>query len=94
MVFPSSIGTPMNPANLWRHTQALLKRAGIPHHHLHLYRHTFASLHLAAGADLHEVSKLLGHSGVQITSDVYGHLTRQARQAAAERIEKALRAAT
>ncbi len=93
LIFPSRLGTPMNPANLWRHTQALLGRAGIPHHHLHLYRHTFASLHLAAGADLHEVSKLLGHSGVQITSDVYGHLTRQVRQAAAERIERALRTA-
>jgi len=94
LVFPSAVGTPMNPSNLWRHTQALLRRAGIPHHHLHLYRHTFASLHLAAGADLHEVSKLLGHSGVQITSDVYGHLTRQARSKAAERIERVLRNAT
>ncbi|SRR5579884_377823 len=94
LVFPSSVGTPYNPANLWRHTAALLGRAGIPHHHLHRYRHTFASLHLAAGADLHEVSKLLGHSGVQITSDVYGHLTRQARQQAAARIEQALRQAT
>jgi integrase len=94
LVFPSSVGTPYNPPNLWRHTAALLKRAGIPHHHLHLYRHTFASLHLAAGADLYEVSKLLGHSGVQITSDVYGHLTRQARQGAAARIEQALRQAT
>jgi integrase len=94
LVFPSGVGTPLNPSNLWRHTAALLKRAGIPHHHLHLYRHTFASLHLAAGADLHEVSKLLGHSGVQITSDVYGHLTRHARQAAAARIEQALRQAT
>jgi integrase len=91
LVFPSSIGTPMNPSNLWRHAAAILKRAGIPHHHLHLYRHTFASLHLAAGAELHEVSKLLGHSGVQITSDVYGHLTRQARHTAADRIERAIR---
>ena len=44
--------------------------------------------------DSHEVSKLLGHSGVQITSDIYGHLTRQVRQNAAERIERTLRKAT
>lgn len=94
LVFHCGVGTPLNPSNLWRHTAALLKRAGIPHHHLHLYRHTFASLHRAAGAELHEVSKLLGDSGVQITSDVYGHLTRQSRQAAATRIERALRQAT
>jgi integrase len=91
LIFPSSVGTPLNPANLWRHTRALLRRAGIPHHRLHLYRHTFASLHLAEGADLHEVSKLLGHSGVQITANVYGHLTRQVRQTAAARIERVLR---
>jgi integrase len=93
LIFPNTLGALTNPANLWRHTQALIKRAGLPHHHVHLYRHTFASLHLAAGADLHEVSKLLGHSGVQITSNVYGHLTRQARQAAATRIDLALRQA-
>src|SRR5207248_119904 len=58
LVFPSARGTPLNPSNLWRHTAALLKRAGIPHHRMHLYRHTFASLHLAEGAELHEVSRL------------------------------------
>jgi site-specific recombinase XerD len=90
LVFPSARGTPLNPSNVWRHTAALLKRAGIAHHRMHLYRHTFASLHLAEGAELHEVSKLLGHSGIQITSDIYGHLTRQARREAADRIQRAI----
>jgi integrase len=90
LLFCSEAGTPMNASNLWRHTAALLKRAGIPHHRLHIYRHTFASLQLAEGAELHEVSKLLGHSGIQITNDTYGHLTRSARHAAAARIDRAL----
>jgi integrase len=45
---------------------------------------------LAQGAELHDVSKLLGHSGIQITSDVYGHLTRQSRREAADRIQRAI----
>jgi integrase len=76
LVIPSGVGTPLNPSSLWRHTWGILRRAGFPYPRLHLYRHTFASLHLAAGADLYDVSKLLGHSGSQITSDVYGHPTR------------------
>lgn len=90
LVFPSRVGTPLNTANLWRYTAKLLEHAGIPHHKMHLYRHTFASLHLAEGAELHEVPKLLGHSSLQITSDIYGHMTRQSRCVAVDRIQRAL----
>lgn len=42
---------------------------------LHLLRHTFACRLLEAGVDLFVVSKLLGHSSVQVT-ERYGHLAR------------------
>jgi integrase len=37
-------------------------------------RHLFATIMLNGGADLAAVSKLLGHSSTQMTSDVYYHL--------------------
>jgi len=41
---------------------------------LHECRHTFASLMIAAGVNAKALSTYMGHSGVSITFDRYGHL--------------------
>lgn len=46
----------------------------LPSVKFHALRHLQASLMLAAGVSLPLVSKRLGHSSVQITSDTYSHL--------------------
>jgi integrase len=43
-----------------------------------------ASLQLAAGVDIAIVSKRLGHSKIDLTSDTYGHLIGKAGKQAAE----------
>lgn len=43
----------------------------------HQLRHTYATLHYEAGTDPLTTSKLLGHSGVQLTLDTYTHLDEQ-----------------
>lgn len=86
LVFTTSIGTPLEAGNVWRSFKTILEDAELPHIRFHDLRHTAASLLLAQGAELWEVSKLLGHSGIQITNDVYGHLYPQARRAAADRM--------
>lgn len=40
----------------------------------HDLRHTIATLLLQAGVPIAHVSKMLGHSGIAITNDFYGHL--------------------
>ncbi len=52
--------------------------------------HSAASLLLASGVQLAEVSKLLGHSELRLTSDVYGHLQRETAARAAERMDAVL----
>lgn len=47
---------------------------GFPPIRLHDLRHTSASLGLAAGESLVEVSKRLGHSQLAITADTYTHV--------------------
>lgn len=56
----------------------VLDRLGRPtftgHFHPHEFRHTAASLAIAAGADVKVVQRMLGHRSAAMTLDRYGHL--------------------
>ena len=41
----------------------------------HCFRHTFAARYLEAGVPLKTVSALLGHAQLQLTTDLYMHVT-------------------
>lgn len=41
---------------------------------LHACRHLYASMSIAAGVNAHALCKYMGHSGIQVTFDLYGHL--------------------
>lgn len=83
-IFTSSIGTPIDPRNLYREFQAVCREAGIGNWHPHELRHSAASLMLAQGVKLQVVSEVLGHSSIRMTADVYGHVLAPDRQAAAD----------
>jgi integrase len=84
LVFPSEVGTPLDPDNVSHLFSRICRRAGLGHWHLHQLRHSGDSLMLAQGTDLYVVSEVLGHSSVAITKDVYGHLVEGQKRAAAE----------
>jgi integrase len=90
LIFPSAVGTPMDPDNVSHWFSRICRRAGLGHWHLHELRHSGASLMLAQGTDLYVVSEVLGHSSVAITKDVYGHLVEGQKRAAASRVCEAL----
>jgi integrase len=75
LVFSSTAGTPIRRQNLHRRSfKPLLEEAGLPDIRFHDLRHTFTSIALGRGANINTVSKMLGHSSVKVTLDVYGHL--------------------
>ena len=74
LVFPSTNGTPVHPANLRRAFRKLLEGSSLPKIRFHDLRHTAASLMLNYGVPLLVASKRLGHAKPSITMDVYGHL--------------------
>lgn len=84
------LGTPLHPRNVLRTLHAILAGAGLPRIRFHDLRHSAASLLLAAGVQLAEVSKVLGHSEVRVTSDVYAHLQRETAATAARHMDALL----
>lgn len=57
--------------NIWKR---LLTKAGLRDMRLHNTRHTFSSLLLSKGESPVYVKEQLGHSSIQMTVDIYGHL--------------------
>lgn len=50
-------------------------RAGIERYRFHDLRHSFATMALGQGIPLHVVSKIMGHSSIAVTADVYSHVS-------------------
>ena len=88
-VFPSLINParPRNPGlSLWYRIRG---EAGIQDVRLHDLRHTWASHAVMNGVPVPVVSRMLGHSNVQMTLR-YAHLADRDTKAAAERVGKAI----
>lgn len=52
----------------------ILAKAGIREMRLHDIRHTYASILLSRGESPVYVKEQMGHSSIQMTVDIYGHL--------------------
>jgi integrase len=74
LVFTMPDGRGLQPQYLTRLFARACRDGGFPVIRLHDLRHTSASLGLAAGETLVEVSKRLGHSQLAITADTYTHV--------------------
>ncbi len=75
LVFPTGLGTLLDPANLRRGLRQVTEAAGLGRWHPHELRHSAASLLSAAGVPLEEVADVLGHTSTRVTSSVYRHRT-------------------
>ena len=74
LVFPSSIGTLMEPGNLHRRFKAVLVRAGLPTTIRFMTFATVVQHLLAQGVPLVVVRDTLGHTQISTTADIYGHV--------------------
>jgi len=82
LVFPSAIGTPLDPHNVRSRLRPVLRRAGIEGG-LRSMRHFGISAAASAGVPMPLVSKSAGHQRQSTTTDVYQHLfSRDASQVA------------
>lgn len=67
-----------------------LLRAGLPRVAFHDLRHSAATLPLAEGEDLRNIMDLLGHSSIDVTADVYGHVFDASKRRMAGRMDALL----
>lgn len=84
------VGAGLHPRNVTRVLDGLLTAAKLPHVRFHDLRHSAASLLLAQGVDIVAISKLLGHSELRVTADLYAHLQKQTAAKAASIMDAVL----
>lgn len=77
-------GLPFRPDVVSRGFRRLLKRHHLPDIRFHDLRHSCASLLLARGFQLKEISEWLGHSDIGTTGNIYGHLEYQSKMRLAD----------
>ena len=84
LIFPSTIGKPLDGSYLRKAFKQLIRQAGLPNIRFHDLRHTAASLMLNYGVPVIVVSRRLGHARPSMTLDVYGHLIPSMQEEVAE----------
>jgi integrase len=74
-VFTTALGTPVDPRNALRWFYDLRKKAGQETGSIHSLRHSVASVLLAANVPMPVVRDVLGHASIEVTVDLYGHMS-------------------
>jgi integrase len=90
-VFPSEVGTPLDAGNFLRRTHyPLLLERRSPRVRFHDLRHTAATLMLEQGTHPKVVAERLGHATVNVTLNVYSHVTATMQREAAATMDRLL----
>lgn len=93
LIVCTSKGTPMNPNNVTRSFDLIVKRVGLRRITPHGLRHTHATMLLKGGVSAKVVSERLGHASISITLDTYSHVLPDMQDAAADAMSAIMAAA-
>lgn len=90
IVFAREDGQFINPRELLRRYQVLLKKAGIEQKRFHDLRHTFASILLNEKESPKVIQELLGHANISTTMDIYSHVLEETKVKTVEKLANKL----
>lgn len=85
-IFTTQSGTNIDVTNLSHAWDRILKNAGLKHKKFHALRHTYATKLFENHVELKTASKLLGHSSIEMTADIYTHVIPKQKIDAVEKI--------
>ena len=88
LVFTTPIGTPINTCNLRKLYSRVLKKADINNIKFHPLRHTYATRLFEEGVQIKTVQSLLGYSDINITINIYTHVTNDIKNNAVEKLNQ------
>lgn len=89
-VFTTPVGTPIDPRNCTRMVQTAVRRAGLPAVRLHDFRHGCVSVLLALGVPPRTVMEIVGHATLEMTMNVYAHVSLDDKRSALDQLGKLL----
>ncbi|MFE7566112.1 tyrosine-type recombinase/integrase [Streptomyces sp. NPDC057539] len=89
-VFTTPQGGPIDPTNLSRAFNTLLRKAGLRRIRFHDLRHSTATLLLEQGVELVVIKELLGHAHIGVTATVYAHVRLRLQRDAIDTLSAAL----
>jgi integrase len=91
LVFPSRTGKPYPPNNLYKKYKAHLNAAGLPDRTFHSLRHTAASFMVSMNVHPKVAAKILGHTDIKTTMEIYSHAQQDDMREALELVEAELK---
>jgi integrase len=86
LFFTSNVCTPYDGKNVGIAFGRVLKRAGVRYRSFHNLRHSYATKLFEAGVPLLTISKLLGHTNINITASIYVSVMPKQKTDAAEHL--------
>ncbi len=90
LVFPSEVGTKLNPENITRRWISILNKVGVDYLNFHCIRHTFATQLLEKDVNVKSIQDLLGHSSIRTTLDIYSHVSQDSKKDAISKLNDIL----
>jgi integrase len=94
LLFPGPAGEPLTPDMIRKRVwMPALAKVGLRYVRPYSLRHTYASMLISQGENPKYISSQMGHSSIMITLDRYGHLFKDEKRTAADRLEQQLAAA-
>ncbi|MFD2704174.1 site-specific integrase [Salibacterium lacus] len=90
LVFLSYNGKPMSMRHAGERLVQLSKELGLPRIRMHDLRHTHATISLELKQHPKVVSERLGHKSIDITLDLYSHVTENLQEESANEFERAM----
>lgn len=88
IVFTNLFGERFTRQDLYQRGSRLSKAANLHTIGVHGFRHTHASLLFEAGASMKEAQVRLGHSNIEMTMNIYTHVTKEATEKTVEKLMK------
>ncbi|MEV0155312.1 tyrosine-type recombinase/integrase [Micromonospora sp. NPDC050686] len=86
LIFTTRLGTPVEPRNFHRKFKTRCRKAGVREISVHTTRRTCATLLVALDVHPRDMMRILRHSQIALTMNIYSEATSEAAQAALKRL--------